>query len=95
MPAFTLELHGSVAISGAYLVVVRTISGLLNAGVLFLVPHLYTNHWVHVEPGQLPRLYHCDTHLKLRPKYRTISYSEPISCCLREVFVKFRSAMQS
>lgn len=58
----------SVAISGAYLVVVRTISGLLYASVLFLVPHLYTNHWVHVEPGQLPRLYHCDTHLKITSK---------------------------
>lgn len=85
----------AVVVSWAYLVVVRTISGLLDAGVLFLVPHLHTDHWVHVESCQLPRLYHRDTHLKLCPKYTTILYSEPVFCCLQEIFVKFRSAMQS
>lgn len=89
------NIRVAVVVSWAYLVVVRTISGLLDAGVLFLVPHLHTDHWVHVESCQLPRLYHRDTHLKLCPKYTTILYSEPVFCCLQEIFVKFRSAMQS
>lgn len=48
-----------------YLVVVRTVGTLLDAGVLFHLAYLHADHGVHVETGQLPGLDDGDAHLKV------------------------------
>ena len=42
--------------AGKYLVVIRAIGALLDAGVLFLITNLNANHRIHVQARQLSRL---------------------------------------
>lgn len=48
-----------------YLVVVRAVGALFNAGVLLLVPDLDANDGVHVETCQLPGFNYSKAHLKI------------------------------
>lgn len=50
---------------GAYLIIIRTICTLFDAGVLLLVADLYANYWIHIEAGQLSCLDDCHTNLKV------------------------------
>ena len=49
----------------SYLVVVRTVGALLDAGVLAYVTDLHADHGVHVQARQLASLDHCHTNLEV------------------------------
>ena len=49
--------------NNTHLVVVGTVGGLLDRGVLLTVAHGDADHGVHVDAGQVPRLDDCDADL--------------------------------
>lgn len=48
----------------ADLIVIRAVGGFFHRGVLLFFSDLHTDHWIHVQPDQLPGFNHSHTDLK-------------------------------